>query len=192
MSKLTSQRLKKLGIPAVLVAGLLTAHILGWDAKALNGIKNYHQISQLFPSGGYVQKVEDGDTFVLINGIIVRLIGINAPDRGQKNFDLAKSFLTNSVKDKKVYLEYDRYQDDKFGRIVAWVWVDCEKTPKFLPADYMHLSNNASRPGLTENPEGCKKGKLINEELIKNDYAKIEVYKDRGPTKYEARLKSIK
>ena len=47
---------------------------------------------------------------------------------------------------------------------------------------------NRSRPGLTDNPEGCKKGKLVQEELIKEGLAKMEVYKDRGELKYEMRL----
>lgn len=138
-----------------------------------------------------MQSVIDGDTFVLDTGQTVRLIGINAPERGQKNFDIARSILAGLLDGKKIYLEYDRYQDDKYGRILAWVWIDCESTPKFLPYDYMHLSGNASKPGLVENPEGCKNGKLVNEELVRSNLAVPVVYKDRGPTKYESRLKSL-
>ncbi|MEK7155065.1 MAG: hypothetical protein AAB697_02970 [Patescibacteria group bacterium] len=52
----------------------------------------------------------------------------------------------------------------------------------------MRLSFNRSRPGLTDNPQGCKKGKLVQEELIKTGLAKMEVYKDRGELKYEQRM----
>jgi len=116
------------------------------------------------------------------------LIGIDAPDRGAKKYTEAKDELSKEVLNKKVYLEYDRYQDDKFSRVLAWVWIECETTPQFLPADYMHKSDNESNPGLTENPVGCKKGKLVNEELVKKGFAKPVVYKDRGPTKYESRI----
>lgn len=189
MSKITPKLLKKLKIPSILIPGLIVASILGFKGATL--LKDYYQNKQLFPSSGYVQQVEDGDTFVLKNSRTIRLIGINSPENGQKNFDLAGVTLASMVDGKKLYLEYDRYQDDPYGRILAWVWVDCESTPKFLPADYMHLTDNTSRPGLTENPDGCKKGKLVNEELIKSGYAKIEVYKDRGPTKYEVRLSTL-
>ena len=54
----------------------------------------------------------------------------------------------------------------------------------------MHKSGNESMSGLTENPEGCKKGKLINEELLKKGLAKTVAYQDRGPLKYEKRLLS--
>jgi endonuclease YncB( thermonuclease family) len=135
-----------------------------------------------------VGKVEDGDTFTLASGVKVRLIGINAPDKGQKDFELSRTVLQSMVENKKIFLEYDRYQDDKYGRILAWVWVGCESTPQFLPADYMHKSDNESNPGLTDNPAGCKKGKLINEELIKGGFAEVVSYTDRGELKYEERL----
>ncbi len=187
--KFTAKYLAKIGVPSILIAGLLAARMLGWDAKALEGIKNYHQVKQLFPTSGIVQTIEDGDTFTLKNGVIVRLIGVNAPERGSKNYTEATDYLTENIKDKRVYLEYDRYQDDKFSRILAWVWIDCESTPKFMPSDYMHKSDNESNPGLTENPKGCKKGKLVNEELVKQKLASPVVYKDRGELKYEKRIK---
>jgi len=52
----------------------------------------------------------------------------------------------------------------------------------------LHLTYNSSRPGLTENPEGCKKGKLVNEEMVQQGLASVERYKERGELKYEARL----
>jgi endonuclease YncB( thermonuclease family) len=87
-----------------------------------------------------------------------------------------------------VYLEYDRYQDDKYGRVLAWVWVGCEGTPRFLPPDYMHKSNNASNPGLMNNPPGCAHGMLVNEEMVRGGYARVVVYEDRGELKYQQRL----
>lgn len=187
-TKLSAKSLLRKGVPAVLIPGFLVASILGWKIGAIDKIQNYYQLKALFPSSGIVSQVEDGDTFTIKNGITVRLLGINAPDKGQKNFDLARNNLTSMVNGKKVFLEYDRYQDDKYGRVLAWVWIDCETTPKFLPADYMHKSGNDSMPGLVDNPEGCKKGKLINEELVKEKLASPVVYKDRGELKYEERL----
>lgn len=39
-----------------------------------------------------------------------------------------------------------------------------------------------------ENPEGCKDGKLVQEELVKQGVVWVQVYKDRGVLKYEKRL----
>ena len=71
-------------------------------------------------------------------------------------------------------------------------WRGCGWTvsgdPTFLPADYMHLTYNTSREGLKENPDGCKKGKLVNEEMVRQGLASTERYKERGELKYEERL----
>jgi hypothetical protein len=186
--KLTAKNLLKKRFPHVLIPGLIAAGILGWSAKALIDAKNYHQLKQLFPASGVVTEIVDGDTFVLKNGVKVRLLGIDAP-AGKTP---AEDYLTKNIIKKKVYLEYDRYQDDPYGRVLAWVWVDCETTPEFLPADYMHKSDNESNPGLSESPKGCKKGKLINEQLVIKHYAEPEVYKDRGELKYQNRISKIR
>lgn len=185
----TRKRLIALGIPAVLIPGLLIAMALGWNPVKLGGVKDYHQIQTIFPSNGLVASVIDGDTFELQNGVGVRLIGINAPNRGEARWEEARGVLNSLIQNKRVFLEYDRYQDDKYGRVLAWIWMDCEREPTFLPSDYMHLSYNSSREGLKENPEGCKKGKLVNEEMVRSGLASAEAYKERGELKYEERLK---
>jgi hypothetical protein len=163
--KLSAKDLIKKGVPYVIIPGLLAAGILGWKFGAFQKIQNYYQIKQLFPGTGVVAKVEDGDTFILKNNIKVRLVGINAPDKGQPGFAESEAFLGKTLPtDKKVFLEYDRYQDDKYGRVLAWVWIDCETSPVFLSPDYMHKSDNESNQGLIDNPQGCKNGKLVNEE----------------------------
>jgi endonuclease YncB( thermonuclease family) len=184
----TRKRLIALGVPAVLIPGFLLAIVLGWNPTKLATTSDYHTIQTVFPKEGIVSQVRDGDTFALQNGVEVRMLGIDAPNRGAKSFSEATDVLTKRILGKRVYLEYDRYQDDKYGRILAWVWVGCEKEPTFLPNDYMRLSNNTSRPGLTDNPEGCKKGTLVNEAMVDAGWATGERYKDRGPLKYEERL----
>jgi endonuclease YncB( thermonuclease family) len=190
--KLTAKKLKKMGVPKIYWAGLIVASILGLSPLAIQKYKSFRENPGIFSKATTVESVTNGDTFVIKNGMSVRMIGINAPDRGEKNYDKSKVFLEKEINNKEVYLEYDRYPDDeKNGKLLAWVWIDCEETPKFLPADYMHKSNNESMPGLVDNPEGCKNGKLVNEELVKSGFAKPVVYKDRGPTKYQERISKI-
>lgn len=189
MKRLTAKALKQKKVPGVLIAGMLAAMALGWKANDLVKTRDYYQLESVFPKSAVAEGVIDGDNLILENGQSVRLIGINAPERGKENFEAAKEKLTKLVTGKKVYLEYDRYQDDKYGRIQAWIWIDCESNPKFLPADYMYLNKRQSKPGLEENPEGCEEGKLVNEEMVGSGLAEIEIYKDRGELKYEARLR---
>jgi len=173
-----------LGIPMILIPGLLYAHQLGWNPD----ITTVFQQQARFPKSGIVTAVEDGDTFTVTNGMRVRMIGINTAERGAEGFDASKNALSALIQGKTIYLEYDRYQDDKYGRILAWVWVECEAEPVFLPFDYMYVSNNESRPGLVENPEGCKDGTLVNEEMVRSGFSAFTTYKDRGELKYEKRI----
>jgi endonuclease YncB( thermonuclease family) len=183
-NRLTAEWLRKIGVKEVLIPGLLLAGVLGWRGWETLG-PNYYKSKMVFPYTGVVRTIVDGDTFELQNGVRVRMMGIDAPTNSLS----ASLSLNNLIINKQVWLEYDRYQDDKFGRVLAWIWVNCESEPKFLPADYMHLTYNQSREGLMENPVGCKKGKLAQEEMVKKGFAKVEVYKDRGQLKYEKRLK---
>lgn len=186
MKKVTAKTLRKWGVKEVFIPGLLIAGILGFSLTNI-GI-NIYKNKTLFPTNAVVQTVIDGDTLETKNGVRIRLIGINSPDRGDKGYEDARGRLGEMVINKKIWLEYDRYQDDKNGRILAWVWINCEENPKFTPADYMHLTYNQSKPGLMNNPDGCKKGKLVQEELVNSGKATINVYKDRGELKYVRRL----
>jgi micrococcal nuclease len=91
-----------------------------------------------------VAKVVDGDTVILANGQRVRLLGIDAPDlerNGQSAHFLAykaKRVLTDLAKGKQVRLEYDQLRYDRYGRILAFL---------FLP-NGTNLSRELVRQGL--------------------------------------------
>ena len=189
-SRVRAVDLVKKGVPAVLIPGILVAITLGWNASSISSIRNWYGSRRVFPTTGIVKTIEDGDTIVLANGKTVRLLGINAPERGTDHFEDAALGLSKLVNGKRVYLEYDRYQDDKFGRLLAWVWVGCERIPDFSPPNYMFRSKNESNKGLLNNPVGCTKGTLVNEEMVDRGLAELVVYADRGELKYEERLRS--
>lgn len=79
---------------------------------------------------GDVAKVIDGDTFVLKTGQHIRLIGINAPELhhptlGEQPYGKeAKKHLEELILGKKVRLEFDVQTHDKYGRLLAYVYVD--------------------------------------------------------------------
>ncbi|MBI2325774.1 thermonuclease family protein [Candidatus Collierbacteria bacterium] len=190
--KISREGLMKRKLPYAGVGFVMIMLALGINKFSdLNKIKDYQERLDATRWAAAAKEITDGDTFVLTNGVTVRLVGINAPEKGKTDGEEATVYLTKLIKDKRVYLEYDRYQDERFVRILAWVWVNCESEPKFLPYNYMHLTYNQSKPGLTENPEGCKKGQLVNEMMVKKGLAKTTFYKDRGEMKYEERLKKV-
>jgi len=71
-----------------------------------------------------VKRVIDGDTFELENGKRVRLLGINAPERGQKCFEESANKLKELIEGKIVKLEKDVNDEDQYGRLLRYVFVN--------------------------------------------------------------------
>jgi len=166
---LTRKLLFALGIPGVFIPGLILASILGWNwQKGLSELAQkggYYQSTRLFPKEAYVVEIEDGDTLILKNGQVVRLVGIDAPNRGQLYYEEAIIFTQKLALRENVFLEYDVYQDDKFGRILAYVFVSCTTQ------------------------KGCQKGKLmLNKALAQEGLAKVVIYEKRKKLKYQDEL----
>jgi len=158
--------LAALGISTVFIPGLVLASILGWnwqeDLSRLKQTGGFYQSTEVFPKKVLVTKVLDGDTFETNKSLTVRMIGINAPDRGHEGYEAAKEYLADLIGGETVELEYDYYQDDKYGRILAYVWEKCSTQL------------------------GCEDGKrMINWVMIKKGYADFVTYEDRRGLKYK-------
>ena len=158
--------LVSLGIPTVFIPGLILASILGWnwqgDLAHLKQTGGFKQSEQIFPEKVKVAKILDGDTFETDQTLTIRMIGINAPNRGSEGHDEAKEYLADLIGGEIVSLEYDYYQDDKYGRILAYVWEDCSTQL------------------------GCENSKrMINWVMLKKGYADFVTYQDRRALKYK-------
>ncbi|MFH1075426.1 MAG: thermonuclease family protein [Pseudomonadota bacterium] len=77
-----------------------------------------------------VVHVDDGDTIILSNQKHIRYIGINAPEieHGEKPSEYygseARDFNKKMVLGKKVRLEFDSQKKDKYGRLLAYVYLE--------------------------------------------------------------------
>ena len=83
-----------------------------------------------------VSKITDGDTFYVMaknsEKFKIRLIGIDAPEsynvgkKFRKEYfgKEAKVFVTNLLKNKKVKLTFDVQKTDRYGRILAYVYLE--------------------------------------------------------------------
>ena len=96
------------------------------------------------PTAGYeatVVRVIDGDTILLSNGEKVRYIGINTPEvhhptRGKEPYgEVAAEANRRLVEGKTVRLEFDVRQRDKYGRLLAYVYVDGQMVNRTLVRD---------------------------------------------------------
>jgi endonuclease YncB( thermonuclease family) len=64
----------------------------------------------------------DGDTFVLNNGSTVRLMGIDAPEKGDVNYDRAAYELQRRLVGRQLAFEGDT--EDKYGRLLRFVFAE--------------------------------------------------------------------
>ena len=77
-----------------------------------------------------VEKVIDGDTFVLTTGEKVRLIGVDTPELQREHMPVqyyaeeARRFLTRMVDGKQVTLKSDWQSKDQYERTLAYVYLE--------------------------------------------------------------------
>ena len=89
-----------------------------------------------------VTRVVDGDTIVVAMAgeeNKVRLIGVDTPEsvhpdetRNVPYGKISSEFTRNALEGQLVYLEYDVEPTDRYGRILAYVWLDGEMFNKTL------------------------------------------------------------
>jgi micrococcal nuclease len=76
------------------------------------------------PSIANVVQVIDGDTIIIAGGYHVRYIGIDAPEKGEKYYLESMQLNKDLIKGKRVRLEKDISEKDKYGRLLRYVYVD--------------------------------------------------------------------
>ncbi len=91
------------------------------------------QAPEALAEGSYaVQRVVDGDTLLLTNHARVRLLGVDTPETVKPNHPVepfgpeASEFTRRFIARGgwSVRLEFDRERQDKYGRFLAYAWVD--------------------------------------------------------------------
>ena len=77
-----------------------------------------------------VQRVVDGDTLLLEDGTRVRLLGVDTPETKHPNippeplgFEASK-FTRRHVEGRTVTLQFDRERQDRYHRVLAYVYLD--------------------------------------------------------------------
>jgi len=71
-----------------------------------------------------VTKIIDGDTFLIEGGYSVRILGIDADERGNLCYEAAKNRLEELILNKEVKLEKGRENLDQYCRYLRYVFLD--------------------------------------------------------------------
>jgi micrococcal nuclease len=109
---------------------ILLILLLIFNYSSPHSAEDKHHQKEYYP----VKRVVDGDTFWIddgsAKGVKVRLIGVDAPEsRNSGNKEItyfgkeASDYLTKLIGGKKVRLEYDAGHYDKYGRTLAYVYL---------------------------------------------------------------------
>ena len=72
--------------------------------------------------------IVDGDTFYLS----VRLIGIDSPERNEDLYREASDYLRELLRGRRVRIEQDEEQLDRYGRILGYVYVERDGEELFV------------------------------------------------------------
>jgi len=68
--------------------------------------------------------VIDGDSFTVKGGDEIRLIGIDTPERGSSYYAEARTFLKDLIDGRKITLEEDLDDEDKYDRQLRYAYID--------------------------------------------------------------------
>ncbi len=110
MSKIFNHISKKFLLLILLLFILLLNYLLiSGDEKI---IKNEEKV--------FVTKIIDGDT-IITNGEHIRLLGIDADERGYNCYNDAKKRLEELILNKEVLLEKDKSDKDQYGRLLRYI-----------------------------------------------------------------------
>jgi len=100
-----------------------------------SSFNKYSSVKNKYQQYFQVKKVADGDTFWIDDGspkgLKIRLIGVDAPE-SRNSFRKKKApfgkeatkYMKNLIDGKKVRLEYDVGRTDRYGRTLAYVWLE--------------------------------------------------------------------
>jgi len=134
-------------------------------AGQISRLESSENIEKKVEKGKVVTKILDGDT-IIADGETIRLLGIDADEKGEKCYDAAKEKLKELLLNKVVDLEYFNEDVDYYGRKLRYVIVDGENINFLLVKQgyvIARVSNDPYKQVLIEaerfareNKVGCK------------------------------------
>ncbi|HOX54406.1 MAG TPA: thermonuclease family protein [Candidatus Omnitrophota bacterium] len=169
-----------------LISGIIVAVLVAIASYFQNQARPVSNAQYQYPENKTytVTRVFDGDSLELDDEIKVRLIGIDAPEdfpnvksakesmaTGQdvgtivKMGREARDFVKGLVEGKKVRLEFDKDKKDKYGRLLAYVFIDTNYKWRMTGRDFREDSD------IVYTIYGDVWSLFVNATIIKQGYA---------------------
>ena len=121
----TKQMLYKFGVPIALIPGIIVASMLGFDYEKL--LKTSPRSNpDIYGTEVRLVEAKDGDTVQLEKGMPIRLVGIDAPEKGKSFYNESRALLMELVDNKIIEVEYTQKQNDNYGRLRGYLFVKCD------------------------------------------------------------------
>ncbi len=109
-----------------------------------------------------VERVIDGDTFIIAGGQSVRILGIDADEKDSLCYEVAKERLEDAIGNQSIELEVGPKNIDVYGRLLRYVFVGEE-----------NISMTLVREGLVVAEAPYEGGKYDQEITEIENYAKL-------------------
>ena len=109
-------------ISTMLIILLFT--LVGASAVVIPKAEDIQQQIDEAKSEHLVTRVIDGDTVIVDELYTIRLIGIDAPERGKEGYQEAKDYLAEKINNRFVWLELDTSQTDKYDRVLGYIYLE--------------------------------------------------------------------
>ena len=105
-----------------LTLGAIVAMLLAGGVTGYTVIQN-RDVDIFESSVHQVQYVVDGDTIDIADDVRIRLLGIDAPERGECGYVESRAFLTQLVAGKPIRIEKDITGADQYDRLLRYVYL---------------------------------------------------------------------
>ncbi len=107
----------------IVISGVFFNSYGFWAKKNNNSQSNLKTNHCLASDQAIVTKVIDGDTVIVEGGYHIRLLGIDSDEKGYPCYEPAKLYLEKLILGKKVRLERDKTDVDKYGRCLRYIFI---------------------------------------------------------------------
>lgn len=164
----------------IVIVLLITMLIISFYSDYYNNSSSNKEIIDII-------KVIDGDT-ITINNEIIRLIGIDASEKGSGCYDEAKERLEELLANKdasEIRLEKDADDKDKYNRSLRYLYVENNDINNLINNNSINLDNQVSISSSLKNTSDINYIN-VNILLVKEGFARVFIVGNN--TRFQAEL----